>query len=200
MNAKVPGAQLHEAVDGPRHLIFGHAVFGIPGHIHNGVAQAEGAAGIISQAHRLRHRPQSLQEIHIGGIVQIDIGSHFFCLAHVLFRCHIGGKHDILAGNAHSLGQQQLRIGGAVAAAALLVEDLQNVGVGGCLYGKKLLKPLVPGKGSLQGPGISADTGLVVQVERRRDLGNDLLRLVQGDKWDLFHAVSSSLPEKANFF
>ena len=191
MDAKVLGAQLHKPVDGTGHLILGHAVFGIPGHIHNGVAQAEGAAGVIAQADRLRHGAQLFQEIHIGGIIQVDVGPHLPCLAHVLFRGHIGGEHHLVAGNAHGLRQQQLRIGGAVAAAALLVQHLENIGIGGCLYREILLKALIPGKRGLQRPGISSDAGLVIQMKGGGDLLDDFLCLVQGDKRGLLH---DSLP------
>ena len=37
-----------------------------------------------------------------------------------------GGKDHVMSRDAHGLGQQQLRIGGAVAAAALLMEDFQQ--------------------------------------------------------------------------
>ena len=89
--------------------------------------------------------------------------------------------------NAHGLGQQKLRVGGAVAAAALLVEKLQNIGVGGRLYGKVLPETLVPGKGGLQRPGIGPNAGLIVQVKGSGDLMNDLPGLLQGDKWGFLH-------------
>ena len=96
-----------------------------------------------------------------------------------------------MAGNAHGLRQQKLRIGGAVAAAALLVQHLENIGVGGGLYREILPKALVPGKRGLQRPGIPPDAGLVIQMKGGRDLPDDFLCLVQGDKRGLLHG---SLP------
>ena len=150
MNAEVLCAQLHQPGDGACHLVFGHAVFGVPGHVHDGVAQREGAAGVIPQAHRLGNRPHGRQEIHIGGVVQIDVYAHLPRLAHIQRRRIVGGKDHVMSRDAHGLGQQQLRIGGAVAAAALLVENFQQEGVGGGLDGKILPESGIPGKRRLQ--------------------------------------------------
>ena len=37
-NPKLPGALLRQALERPCHLILRHAILGIPGHIHDGVA------------------------------------------------------------------------------------------------------------------------------------------------------------------
>ena len=177
--------------DGPGHLVLGHAVLGIPWHIHDGIAQTEGAAGIVAQAHGLRHfLRRAGQQVYMGSIVQIDIGPQFHSPAHILLRGHVGGEHDLVTGDAHSLGQQQLCIGGAVAAAAFLMEDLQNVGVGGGLHGKILLESGVPGEGFLHFPGIFPNACLVIQVEGGRDLGGNGLRLLQGHKGGFLHGCT----------
>ncbi len=193
VDAEVLHAQLHQAVDGPGHLVLGHAVFRVPGHIHNGVAQAEGAAGVIPQAHRLRQvsSGEPLQKLHVGGVVQVNVGPHLQGLFHILLRGDVGGEHDVMAGDPNGLGQQQLRIAGAVAATALLLEDLDDIGVGGSLHGKILPEALVPGEGRLQCPGVAADARLVVNMEGRRNLGGNLFSLFLGDKGYLFHGFSS---------
>lgn len=150
VNAEVLRAQLHQPGDRPRHLVFGHAVLGVPGHIHDGVAKREGAARVIPQAHRLGNRTHGRQKIHIGGVVQIDVYAHLPRLAHIQRRRIVGGKDHVMARDANGLGQQQLRIGGAVAAAALLMEDFQQEGVGGGLDGKILPESGIPGKRRLQ--------------------------------------------------
>ena len=38
VNPKLPGALLRQALERPCHLILRHAILGIPGHIHDGVA------------------------------------------------------------------------------------------------------------------------------------------------------------------
>ena len=192
VKAKVLGSQLHQPHNGSSHLILRHAILGIPGHIHNGIAQAEGAAGIIPQADCLRHIPHFCQEIHIGGIVQIDIGPHLQSLAHILLRGHIGGEHHIVTGDSGGLCQHQLRVGGAVTAAALLLQNPDDKGIGGCLDGKVLLESLIPCKSLLQSPGITADAGLVIHMEGCRDLGGDFLCLFQGNKGGFLHLFSSN--------
>ena len=189
MNAEVLGAQFLQPVDGACHLVLRHAVLGIPGHIHNGIAQREGAAGIITQTNRLRHlaAADSLQEIHMGCVIQIDVSPHLIGLAHILLRRHIGGEHHIVTGHPHRLRQQQLRIAGAVAAAALLLQDFQDVGVGGSLHGKIFPEAFVPGEGRLQCPGIGPDASLVVQVEGGGNLLFDFHCLFQRHKRGLFH-------------
>ena len=187
MDAEMLGAQLLEAVDGAGHLILGHAVLGVPGHVHDGVAQAEGAAGVIAQANRLGHRAKACQEIHMGGIVQIDVGPQLTGLLHILAGGDVGGEHHIVTGDAHSLGQQELRVRGAVAAAALLMENLQDVGVGGSLHREKFLEALVPGEGLFQSPGVGTDARFVVNMEMGGDLSRDFPGLFQGQKCCFFH-------------
>ena len=190
VNAEVLRAQLHQPGDGPCHLVFGHAVFGVPGHVHDGVAKREGTARVIPQTHRLGDRPHGCQKIHIGGIVQIDVHAHIPRLAHIQFRGDVGGKDHVVSRDAHGLGQQQLGIGGAVAAAALLVEDFQQEGVGGGLDGKILPESGIPGKRRLQQPGVGADAGLVVNVKGGGDLLADFLCFFQSQKRYLFHSLN----------
>ena len=90
--------------------------------------------------------------------------------------------------DANGLGQQQLRIGGAVAAAALLMEDFQQEGVGGGLDGKILPESGIPGKRRLQRPGVGTDAGFVVNVKGGGDLLADFLCFFQSQKRYLFHS------------
>ena len=97
-----------------------------------------------------------------------------------------------MSGDTGGLGQHQLRVGGAVAAAALLLQNFDDKGIGGCLDGKVLLEALVPGKSLLQGPGVAADASLVIHMEGSWDLGGDFLRLFQGNKGGFLHLFSSN--------
>ena len=94
-----------------------------------------------------------------------------------------------MAGDAHSLGHQQLGVGGAVAAAALLLQDLKNIGVGGRLDSKVLLVTLVPGECLFQCSGVGADACLVINMEGSGNLSRDFLRLFQGQKRCFFHSL-----------
>ena len=187
MDAEMPGTQLLQPGNGPGHLILGHTVLGIPGHIHNGVAQAEGAAGVKAQTHGLRHRAHGGQEIHIGGIVQVDIGPQLPGLKQILLRGDVGGEHDVVARDAHRLAKQQLCVAGAVTATALLMEKLQNIGIGGGLHGKILPEAGIPGKGGFQLPHILPDARLVIDVEGGGNLRRDLTGLLQGQKGGFLH-------------
>lgn len=92
-----------------------------------------------------------------------------------------------MTGDAHGLGQQQLCIGGAVAAASFLVEDLQDIGVRGGLHGEIFLEAGVPSEGFLHFPGVFPNARLVIQVEGGGDLGGNGLRLLQRHKGGFLH-------------
>ena len=200
MNAEVLHSQLHQPVDSPGHLILGHAVLGIPRHIHNGIAQGEGAARIIAQTHGLRHLVPGdfCQEVHKGSVVQVNVSPHFPGLTHILHRGHVGGKHHVVAGAAHGLGKQKLGVAGAVAAAALLLQNLDNIGVRRSLHGEILPVARIPGKSRLQCPGIGSDASLVINVEGGGNLPDDFLGFFQSEKGCLFH-ISSFFPGRQGF-
>ena len=187
--------QGHEAVDGTGHLVFGHAVLGVTGHIHDGVAQGERAARIIAQADGFGNLAigDAGQEFHMGGIVQVDVSAQVVCLLHVLNGGDVGGEHDVRANGTDSLGHQQLRVAGAVAAAALFLQNLQNVGVGGSLYGEVLPEAGIPAERSLQSTGVGTDAGLIIDVERGGNFLNNFLGFCQGQKGSLLHNTSPRL-------
>ena len=103
-----------------------------------------------------------------------------------------------MAGTAHGLSKQKLGVGGAVTAAALLLQNLENVGVRRSLHGKILPVARIPGKGRLQCPGIGSDTGLVINMEGGGNLPDDFLGFFQGEKGCLFH-ISSFFPGRQGF-
>ena len=145
VDAKVLGALGHQLFVAVDHLLLGHAVFGIAGLVHHlealfALAQAEGAARIVAAEHRLRHTGHPVQEVHHGGVVQVDVGTQLMGLLHVLHGGLVGREHDIAAGKAAHLAEHQLGQGGAVHAAALFLQNLQDDGVGQGLDGKILLE------------------------------------------------------------
>ena len=180
VNAEMLSALSGQAEKGAGHLILGHAVLGIPGHIHDGIPQTEAASGVVPAAHGIRNSRHPLQKIHMGHVVQVDIGAHLPGLTQIQLRGHIGGKHHLPARHPGCLGQEQLGIGGAVAPAAFLVENLQNIGVRRRLYREELPKPRIPGKCRLQGAGRTADSRLVIDMKGRRHLFRNFPRLFQG--------------------
>ena len=104
----------------------GHAVLGIAGGVHDLMTvlagpQGEYAAGIIAAEDRLRNMPDGfLQEIHVGQVVQVDIGAQPGGQLKLLRRGLVGGEHDLAAGKPAFLRHHQLGEGGTVHAAALL--------------------------------------------------------------------------------
>ena len=193
MDAEVLGALGHQLFVAVDHLLFGHAVLGITGLVHHlealfALAQAEGAARIVAAEHRLRHTGHPVQEVHHGGVVQVDVGTQLIGLLHVLHGGLVGREHDVAAGKAAHLAEHQLGQGRAVHAAALLLEDLQDDRVWQSLDGKILLEAFVPAECLVNAAGIFTDALLIVDMERRGHILNDLLRHRLGQKRFLFHS------------
>ena len=100
----------------------------------------------------------------------------------------VGGEHDLAAPEAAFLRQHQLGEAGAVRAAALLPEDVQQSGGGGGLDGEILLEAAVPGEGGAEAAGVGPDAGLVVEVEGGGVLGGDGVQLLLCHK-GFFHRL-----------
>ena len=110
----------------------------------------------------------------------------------VLSRRVVGGKHDVASGEAARFGHHQLGQRGAIDAAALLLQNLQNERIRRRLYRKIFLEALVPCECLLEIACTLADALLVIQVERRRIFFDNFLQLFIGDKW-LFHLAPTFL-------
>ena len=118
----------------------------------------------------------------MGQIVQVDVSAQFVGLLHVLYRRFVRRKHDIATGKAAGLAHQQFGVAGAVDAAALFLQNFQDIRVRGGLDGKVLFKALVPAECSIDLAGVLADTSFIIQVEWRGNLGGNGSGLGQGDK------------------
>ena len=182
MDAEVLCTQCHQAGISFGHLLFGHAVLGIAGVIHDAVAQVKGSAGVKAAADRFGDTCHILEEIHMGQVVQVNVSAQVIRLLHVLYRRFVGGEHDIAAAEATGFAQQQFGVAGAVHAAAFLFQDAQQVRVGGCLNGKILLKTFVPCKSFVDKACIGADAFFVIEMEGRGNIGGNLFRLGKGNK------------------
>lgn len=137
------------------HLILAHAVLGVAGIVHDTVAQLEHTARVEAAADGLGHARDLFKERNVGQVVQIDVRAEVVGFLHVLRRRVVGGKHDVAALEAAGLAHQQLSIAGAVDAAALLLQNLQQVGVGRGLDGEIFFKALVPTERSVDPCGRS---------------------------------------------
>ena len=198
VDAELLRPQLLQAAEGVGHLGPGQAVLGVPGVVHHlealfALPQGEGAAGIVPAGDFFGNITDGfLQKVNVGDVVQIDGGPQLGGQGELLRRGVVGGEHNLIAGEAAALGHHQLGEGGAVHAAALLPEELQDLWVGGGLHGEVLLKAGVPGKGPVQRAGVFPDARLVVQVEGGGVVPNDLLELLQGDE-GCFHRCGQLL-------
>ena len=182
MDAELLGTGSHQFCVCLGHLVLAHAVLGITGVVHDTVAQLEHTARVEAAANGFGHTSNLLEKFDMGQIIQIDVRAEVVGFLHVLRGRVVGGKHDVAALEAAGLAHEQLSIAGAVNAAALLLQNLQQVGVGRGLDGKVFLKALVPAERSVDPAGVLADPLLIVKVERGGNIGGDLLRLGKGDK------------------
>ena len=182
VNAELLCAQCHQTGVGFGHLVLAHAVLGVAGVIHDAVAQLKHTARIVAAANGLGDTGRFFEEVHMGQIVQVDVSAQLVGFLHVLRRRLVGGKHDVAAGKAAGLAHQQLGVAGAVDAAALLLQNFQDVRVRGGLDGKVLLEAFIPAERGVDLAGVLADTGLIVQVEGRGDFGGNGPGLGQRNK------------------
>ena len=178
----------------------GHAVLGVAGGVHHlepllALPQGEHAAGVVAAEHGLRDLADGLlQKFHMGEVVQVDHRPQAAGELVLLRQGVVGGKHDLLPPETALLRQHQLRQAGAVGPAALILQQLQQGGGGGCLHGEILLEARVPGKGLVQGAGVGPEAPLVVEVEGGGVLGGDCVELPLGHKGCFHVDVLASFP------
>ena len=165
-----------------------HAVLGVAGVVHHleallALAQLEHTAGIEAAGDLLGDVADGLlQEVNVGDVVQVNGGAQLGGQSELLSGSVVGGEHDLSPGKAAAVRHHQLREGGAVHAASLFLQNLQDLGIGGGLHGKILGVAGVPGKGLAQSPGVGTDTLLVIEVEGGGIGLHHLLELLQGNK------------------
>ena len=182
VDAELLGTGSHQFCVCLGHLVLAHAVLGVAGVVHDTVAQFKHTARIVAAAYGLGHTSNLLEKFDMGQIIQIDVRAEVVGFLHVLRGRVVGGKHDVAALEAAGLAHEQLSIAGAINAAALLLQNLQQVGVGRGLDGKVFLEALVPTERGDDPAGVLADSLFIVKVERGGNIGGDLLRLGKGNK------------------
>ena len=194
MDAEGFRAHVPQLPEGLGDLGPGHAVLGLAGavhHLHAVLARPQGehAAGVVAAEHGLRHAADGLaEEVHVGEVIQVDDRSQPVGQPVLLRQGVVGGEHDLAAPEAAPFRHHQLGEAGAVRAAALLPEDVQQPGGGGGLDGKILLEAAVPGKGGVDPAGVGPYAGLVVEVEGGGVPDGDFVQLLLGHK-RLFHRL-----------
>ena len=188
VDAELLRPQLLQTAEGLGDLGPGHAVLGLPRVVHDlkalfALSDLEYSTWIIPAGDLFGDITQgALQKFHMGDVIQIDGRPQLLRQDELLRRGIVGGEHDLPAPEAAAVGHHQLAQGGAVHPAALLPQDLQDLGIGGGLHREVLRIAGVPCKGRFQRPGVLPDAPLIIQVERGRVLTGDILELFQGDK------------------
>jgi hypothetical protein len=197
VDAEVLCALLHQLLVALDHLLLGHAVLGITGLVHDleaffALAQLERSARIVAAEDVLRHTGHTVEEVHHGGVIEVDVGTQLVGFLHILHRSLVGGEHDVAAGKAADFAEHQLGQGGAVHTAALFLQNLQDDRVGQRLDGEILAEALVPAERLVDAAGILADALFIVDMERGGHVLEDLLGLRFGQKRFLFHNILPS--------
>ena len=190
MDAELLGAQRHQLGVGLGHLVLAHAVLGIAGIIHDAISQVEHAARIVPAADGFGNTRHLFEEVHMGEIIQIDVGTQFIRFLHILRRRIVGREHNVTAGKAASFAHQQLGIAGAIDAAAFLLQNFEDVRVRRGLYGEIFFKALVPAESRIHAACIFSDSFFVIEMERRGHIRDDLLCLFQRNKRQLLRHFS----------
>ena len=186
MDAEFFCAQFHQSGICFGHLVFAHTIFCVARVVHDSVAQIKHTARIVPAANGLGDSCHFFEEVHMRQVIQIDIGPQLIGFLHVLYRRIVGGEHDVAALEAACLAHQKFGIAGAVYTAAFFLQNLQNVRVRGSFDCKVFLKAFIPAESLVHASGIFPNSLFIIQMERRRYICNNLLRLIQRNKRQFF--------------
>ena len=195
VDAELLRPQLTQTAESLGHLGPGQAVLGVARVVHHlkallALPQSKSAPRVETAGNLFGDVSDGLlQKVNVSDVVQIDGGPQLVRQDELLCRGVVGGEHDLVPPEPAAVGHHQLSQGGAVHPAALLPEELQNLGVGGGFHGEILLEARIPGEGFVQRPGVFPDAPLVVEMEWGGVVLGNLLKLLRGDK-RLFHRAS----------
>ena len=92
-----------------------------------------------------------------------------------------------MTGCPDSVGQHQLRHGGAVKAEAVFAENIHDIGIGSGLDREILAETRIPGKGLLNSLRVFPDSFFIIEIKGSRILLRDLFRLFLCYIRDFFH-------------
>ena len=178
------GGQLFDAL---KDLCADHAVLGVAGVAHDGIAQLELSAGVVAQADGLGNAAVLFQEINVRKVVQVDERAQLAGVDELLGGGGVGGEHDVLPADAQRVAEHQLGVAGAVHAAAVFVQQLENRGIGAGLHRVIFAEAVVPGKGGVDAARGGSDALRIVEVEGRGIACDDFVQFLLGDKGNLMH-------------
>ena len=174
MNSEPLDTQFLQAVDRYRHLGRGQPVLGVPRIPHDPGPQLEVAPRVVAQADLFWDTAIFREKINVANVVEVDQDAQFACQTVLFCGRDVRGEHDVVPLEAHGIREQELRVRGAVNPTPLILEQLEDGGIRGCLDRKVLFEARVPRECLLQRIHVGADSRSIVEVERRRNLRNDL--------------------------
>ena len=176
-----------------KNLLSSHTIFGIPGIVHDIIADLKHSARIITAADHFRNISDCfLHTLNMSDIIQVNNSTDLIGILKLFLRCIIGRKHNIPFLAADCFGHHQLCHGRTVTATAIFLKNFDQKRVRSCLYCKKLFKSFIPCKCFFYCFRILTDSFLIIKVKRSRKLCGNLLELIQSDKWYFLHNNLSS--------
>ena len=126
-------------------------------------------------------------------VVQVDERAQLAGVDELLGGGGVRGKHDVLPADAERFAEHQLGVAGAIHAAAVLMQELEDRGIGAGLDRVVLFIARIPGKCALEAVRRTLDALFVVDVEGGGIGLDDLLDLSLGIGQRL-HGCRTSLP------
>ena len=187
MNAEVLYTLLLHVLERLDELLAGHAVLGLLRGVHDLVFENEVAARIETAGHGFLPLAYLVVVVEVGDVIKVYDGVEVACELEILVGRHVRGEHDVVTGDAAGAAELKLGIARAVAAEALLVEDLHQTRGRGRLDREVFLVARVPRKRRLYLACVLADRLFIIDMKRRRVGLADFLRLFEGQKRFLFH-------------
>ena len=104
------------------HLLFCHAILGIPRVVHDVCSHLEHSARIVTTTDSFRNSCCFVEEIYMCNIIKVYICTEFFCFFVLGCRCNIWWKHYIIILKTASLWHHKLREWWTINTASLFLE------------------------------------------------------------------------------
>ena len=189
MDAEMLGALGLERAERLEQLLGRHAILGIARVVHNAVRNFEKATGVITAADGFWNAANRLfEEVDVRNIVEVDNGTQLRSRLVVGCGGFIRREHNVVARDAHSIAKLQLSCRRTVASAPVIAQDIDKERVRRGLYRKVFLEAWVPRERVAHRLHVSTNARLVIEMERRGVMLDDLIELSLRNEGLLVHA------------
>eukprot|EP00411_Alexandrium_monilatum_P091708 CAMPEP_0175735670 /NCGR_PEP_ID=MMETSP0097-20121207/53020_1 /TAXON_ID=311494 /ORGANISM="Alexandrium monilatum, Strain CCMP3105" /LENGTH=564 /DNA_ID=CAMNT_0017043733 /DNA_START=233 /DNA_END=1927 /DNA_ORIENTATION=+ len=148
-------------------------------------------SGIVAETDEFREAELPVEELDMREVVQVHHSAGCFGNAVLLQRCVVAREHDLLPPEPHPPREDDLRGGGTVHAASLLLEHPEDVRIRRRLHGKVVPEAWAPSKGRQETADLLPDRALVVNVEGGGEAAGQLQHLLfcPGEVCDPWHGA-----------